>query len=326
MASIAPSWPQGLSQVLALRWKCQRHGPQSRLLTPLAPSPAENLQADRKCAKSVRSDSAWKRARQSDNLVTPVSRQLLRSKPDSYGGSAPDMPTAPAEIIPESDTLRPKSRGTRPEKPHDPEPSQTSSGLDHHAGGPDSGRRHRLLSSAGVAANPRRREVRRRSLPPIQPKFCASREPPRRCSHAAMLAPHARRASRFHADDHPSDASGNAGQAGDLLVEFDRQAQMRDFVDKQADYQKLVDQVAEEQAKEMAARAKDETELKTGRGQSAQKRNWRFRRRRSSRASMRKKIRRTLDEAKATYDQLARNFRPETQSGAGRNSHSGNSA
>ena len=53
-------------------------------------------------------------------------------------------------------------------------------------------------------------------------------------------------------------------------MEFDRQAQMRDFVDKQAEYRKLVDQVAEEQAKESAARAKDETELKTGREQSPQ--------------------------------------------------------
>jgi hypothetical protein len=49
---------------------------------------------------------------------------------------------------------------------------------------------------------------------------------------------------------------------GDLLVEFDRQAQLRDFIDKQADYGKLVDQVLEEQAKENAARAKDETEIK----------------------------------------------------------------
>src|SRR5271167_2791504 len=57
--------------------------------------------------------------------------------------------------------------------------------------------------------------------------------------------------------------AGTRVKQGDLLVEFDRQAQMRDFVDKQADYTKLVDQVAEEQAKENAARAKDETELKT---------------------------------------------------------------
>ena len=55
---------------------------------------------------------------------------------------------------------------------------------------------------------------------------------------------------------------GSRVKHGDLLVEFDRQAQVRDFIDKQADYNKLVDQVLEEQAKENAARAKDETEIK----------------------------------------------------------------
>jgi HlyD family secretion protein len=55
---------------------------------------------------------------------------------------------------------------------------------------------------------------------------------------------------------------GTRVKRGDLLVEFDRQAQLRDFIDKQADHGKLVDQVLEEQAKENAARAKDETEIK----------------------------------------------------------------
>ena len=54
---------------------------------------------------------------------------------------------------------------------------------------------------------------------------------------------------------------GTHVRRGDVLVEFDRQAQMRDAFDKQAEYTKLVDQVAQEQAKEDAARAKDETEL-----------------------------------------------------------------
>ncbi len=39
-------------------------------------------------------------------------------------------------------------------------------------------------------------------------------------------------------------SGGKRVKQGDVLVEFDRQAQMRDFIDKQADYQKLVDQVA----------------------------------------------------------------------------------
>ena len=56
-------------------------------------------------------------------------------------------------------------------------------------------------------------------------------------------------------------------ERGDLLVEFDRQVQIRDFMDKRAEYSKLVDQVIEEQAKENAARAKDETEMKLAEGE-----------------------------------------------------------
>src|SRR5262249_33939624 len=56
-------------------------------------------------------------------------------------------------------------------------------------------------------------------------------------------------------------AAGTHVKTGEVLVEFDRQAQIRDALDKQAEYNKLVDQVAEEQAKESVARAKDETEL-----------------------------------------------------------------
>lgn len=55
---------------------------------------------------------------------------------------------------------------------------------------------------------------------------------------------------------------GSHVKRGDLLVQFDRQSQIRNFIDKQADYGKLVDQVVEEKAKENAARAKDETEIK----------------------------------------------------------------
>lgn len=50
---------------------------------------------------------------------------------------------------------------------------------------------------------------------------------------------------------------------GDVLVEFDRQGQIKAFLDKQAEYRDLIDQVAKKQADEAAARAKDETELKT---------------------------------------------------------------
>jgi HlyD family secretion protein len=56
--------------------------------------------------------------------------------------------------------------------------------------------------------------------------------------------------------------AGTNVKQGDILAEFDRQAQIRDFIDKQAEYDKLVNQVSDEQAKEDAARAKDETEIK----------------------------------------------------------------
>ena len=57
-------------------------------------------------------------------------------------------------------------------------------------------------------------------------------------------------------------SAGTRVKRGDLLVEFDRQAQMRDALDKQAEYDKLAAQVVGEQSKEAAAKAKDETELK----------------------------------------------------------------
>lgn len=56
--------------------------------------------------------------------------------------------------------------------------------------------------------------------------------------------------------------AGTNVKRGDLLAEFDDQAQIRDSIDKQADYDKLVNQVVEEQAKEDVARAKDDTEIK----------------------------------------------------------------
>jgi HlyD family secretion protein len=55
---------------------------------------------------------------------------------------------------------------------------------------------------------------------------------------------------------------GTHVRQGDTLVEFDRQIQLKDSLDKRGAYQDLVDQVAEKRAAEDAARAKDETELK----------------------------------------------------------------
>jgi HlyD family secretion protein len=101
--------------------------------------------------------------------------------------------------------------------------------------------------------------------------------------------------------------AGTRVKKGDLLVEFDRQAQMRDFVDKQADYAKLVDQVAEEQAKENAARAKDETELKTAED-DLRKAELEMQKEEIVSRIDAEKNQETLDEAKATYEQLRETF------------------
>ncbi len=102
-------------------------------------------------------------------------------------------------------------------------------------------------------------------------------------------------------------AAGSSVKQGDLLVEFDRQAQLRDSLDKQAQNSKLADDVLQEEAKEDAARAKDETEIRVAEGDLAK-----------AELEMQKvellswidaeKARETLDEAKATLDQLKETF------------------
>jgi HlyD family secretion protein len=101
--------------------------------------------------------------------------------------------------------------------------------------------------------------------------------------------------------------AGTRVKKGDLLVEFDRQAQMRDFVDKQADYAKLVDQVAEEHAKENSARAKDETELKVAEDNLSKTELEMQKTEIVSRIDA-EKNQENLDEAKATFAQLRETF------------------
>lgn len=101
--------------------------------------------------------------------------------------------------------------------------------------------------------------------------------------------------------------AGTKVKRGDLLVEFDRQAQMRDIIDKEAEYQKLVDQVAGEQAKESAARAKDETELKTAEDH-LRKTELEIQKAEIVSRIDAEKNQENLEEAKATYDQLRETF------------------
>ena len=54
---------------------------------------------------------------------------------------------------------------------------------------------------------------------------------------------------------------------GDLLVEFDRQNQIKNYLDNRAKWMDLANQVAKQQATESVARAKDETDIQTAEDQ-----------------------------------------------------------
>jgi multidrug efflux pump subunit AcrA (membrane-fusion protein) len=101
--------------------------------------------------------------------------------------------------------------------------------------------------------------------------------------------------------------SGTHVGKGDLLVDFDRQAQMRNFVDKQDEYQKLANQVIQEQAKDDAARAKDETEIQQAESNLSKAQLEMQKRELLSRIDA-EKAQQTLEEAKATLQQLRATF------------------
>jgi HlyD family secretion protein len=101
--------------------------------------------------------------------------------------------------------------------------------------------------------------------------------------------------------------AGSRVKRGDLLVEFDRQAQVRDFMDKQAEHAKLVDQVLEEQAKENAARAKDETEIKQAED-NLSKAGLEMQKVEIVSRIDAEKAQENLEEAKATLEQLKETF------------------
>jgi HlyD family secretion protein len=101
--------------------------------------------------------------------------------------------------------------------------------------------------------------------------------------------------------------SGTHVKKGDLLVEFDRQAQLRDFIDKQALSDDENEKVLEEQAKEAAARAKDETEIKQAEDALAKARLEMEKVELLSRIDA-EKAQEDLDQAQATFKQLKETF------------------
>jgi len=102
-------------------------------------------------------------------------------------------------------------------------------------------------------------------------------------------------------------AAGTRVKTGDLLVEFDRQAQLRNVMDKRADADDQSSKVLEAQAKEAADRAKDETEIEQAKNEL-----------KKSELEMQKvelfsridaeKAQENLDEARATLAQLKETF------------------
>jgi len=97
--------------------------------------------------------------------------------------------------------------------------------------------------------------------------------------------------------------SGTTVKKGDVLVEFDRQAQIRNVLDKQAEYRDLVEQIHKMQADQAAARAADDTALKQA--EDAVK-NAELEVKKNDILSRidAEKNQENLDEARATYAQL----------------------
>ena len=109
--------------------------------------------------------------------------------------------------------------------------------------------------------------------------------------------------------------AGARVKKGDLLAEFDRQAQLKDALDKRAAYQDLVDQVEEKRAAEAAARAKDQTDIQTAEDALKKAQLEVSKNDIVSRIDA-EKNRETLDEAEATLKQLQQTFKLKREAAA----------
>lgn len=102
-------------------------------------------------------------------------------------------------------------------------------------------------------------------------------------------------------------AAGARVKTGDLLVEFDRQAQLRNVMDKRADADDQSSKVLEAQAKEAADRAKDETEIEQAKNDLKKAELEMEKVELFSRIDA-EKAQENLDEARATLAQLKETF------------------
>jgi HlyD family secretion protein len=101
--------------------------------------------------------------------------------------------------------------------------------------------------------------------------------------------------------------AGTHIQKGDILVEFDPQAQTKDYLDKKSTYENLVGQVAQKQAEENIARAKDDTAMKQAEDEFKRSQLELQRNEIVSRIDA-EKNQEALDEAEATLKQLKETY------------------
>ncbi len=97
--------------------------------------------------------------------------------------------------------------------------------------------------------------------------------------------------------------SGSRVQPGDLLVEFDRQNQIRNALDRRAEYLDLEEQIKKKIAEQAAGKARDDTEMEQGRNQVEKSRLEMKRNEVISRIDA-EKNKQALDEAEAKLKQL----------------------
>lgn len=102
-------------------------------------------------------------------------------------------------------------------------------------------------------------------------------------------------------------ASGSRVKQGDLLVEFDREAQLRDFIDKKAQSDDQNGKVMQAKAAEAAAKSKDETDIEQAESALSKAQLELQKVELLSRIDA-EKAREDLDEARATLTQLRETF------------------
>jgi HlyD family secretion protein len=101
--------------------------------------------------------------------------------------------------------------------------------------------------------------------------------------------------------------SGTHVKSGDLLVEFDPQAQEKDYLDKKSTYDNLISQVAQKESDEDIARAKDDTAMKQAEDELKRAQLEIQRNEVVSRIDA-EKNQEAVDEAQATFKQLKETY------------------